>query len=365
MRRLVAIFIIVGGLLALPHVAAAPDSCSRPRSAYDTGGKPNKAGFFNDPLLPQQWGLRNMDVPKAWKQGAFGKGTVIAVIDTGVDLHHPDLRKNLVKGKDLGPQGEPDDCPGPQDDEGHGTHVAGIAAAVRDNGIGTVGVAPKARVMPIQLMHSSELQPSGGLEKVEEFNHRLAEGIRWATDHGADVINISMSTFIFVEMPRTGVSAAIQYAWDRGVVVVAAAGNDGDPFCAYPAGDPLVLCVGATDRNGEVSAYSNHPAKPTDDTVVLGPAGNSSDTACETSDLTWSTVLPTERDCGIRGYATYGGTSMATPAVAGVAALLSGLGLNNEEIVECLLKTSSNNGSYDRTTGYGLVNAGKAVSECG
>lgn len=365
MRRLVAISIIVGGLLALPQVTAAPGSCSRPRSAYDTAGRPNKTGFFDDPLLSQQWGLRKINAPGAWQQGALGQGAVIAVIDSGVDLHHPDLHKNLVKGIDLGPQGESGDCPGPQDDDGHGTHVAGIAAAVGDNGIGTVGVAPKARVMPIQLMHLSEVQgPTGGLEKVEEFNKRLAKAIRWAADRGADVINMSMVTFFFVEVPGSGVSAAIQYAWDKGVVLVAAAGNDGDPLCGYPAAEPLVLCVAATDRNGELSAYSNHPAKPTADTAVLGPAGNSSDTTCETSDLTWSTVLPAEWDCGIRGYATYGGTSVASPAVAGVAALLSGEGLDNAEIIECLLETSSNSGSYDRTTGYGLVNAGRAVARC-
>ena len=318
MKRSIAVLMMAIAMHAttLSPAVSVADPCRSEPTAYDTGGRTLKRAAVNDPLFKEQWGLRQLNVPSAWNQGATGRGTIIAVIDSGVDLHHPDLRGNLVKGIDLGPEGEAGDCPGPQDEEGHGTTVAGVAAAVGDNGIGTVGVAPHASVMPIQATHLHEIEgPLAGLEKIEEFNRRVAEGIRYAADHGADVINISMSTFFYVEMPGTGVASAIQYAWDKGVLVVAAAGNDEDPFCMYPAGDPLALCVGAVDRDGGVSAYSSDPAKPSGDTAVLGPAGNSSSQKCETSDLTWSTMLPVQWDCGVGGYATNGGTSMGKSVV--------------------------------------------------
>lgn len=370
MRRAVGIALIVAGLLAVPQVTAAQNSCTSAPAAYDNGGTANRKTVVNDPLFSQQWGLKQINVSSAWRQGAFGKGVVIAVIDSGVDLSHPDLRKNLIRGVDLGPEGEPGDCPGPQDDEGHGTHVAGIAAALGDNGVGTIGVAPKAQIMPIRVIHLSDSQGTfGGLNRIAEISRRIAEGIRYAAAHGADVINISMNVFFVRETPGSGISDAIRFAWDKGAVVVAAAGNNGGHigrFCDYPAADPLALCVGATDRNGDVTPYSNDPAKPTDDAAVLAPGGNDIvGGKCETSDLIWSTFLPSvEWDCGIAGYQTRGGTSMASPYVAGVAALLSGEGLDNREIVECLLETSSNNGAYDRATGYGIVNAGRAVSRC-
>ena len=373
--QVVLVGCLIISTLVVPQAAGAGKACRSPRSAYDAGGQPNRGALFDDPLFSQQWGLRQLNVPGAWKQGAFGKGTVIAVIDTGVDLHHPDLRRNLVRGDDLGPEGAPRDCPGPQDEDGHGTHAAGVAAATGDNGIGIVGVAPKARVMPIQVTDLEEMQSlTGGDERLHEINQRVAEGIRYAADHGADVINISMSTFFYVEMPGTGVSDAIEYAWSKGVLTVAAAGNEGmetpneestpDEPCLYPASDPLVLCVGATDRRGKVTGYSSDPAKPTGEPGVLGPAGNETNLDCESSNLTWSTALPTDWDCGVGGYATNGGTSVASPAVAGVAALLFGLGLDHEEVLDCIVKTASNNGEYDRSTGFGIVNAEKAVVRC-
>jgi serine protease len=320
----------------------------------------------DDPLFARQWGLRQLNVPSAWKQGALGRGAVIAVIDTGVDLHHPDLRRNLTKGIDLGPEGASNDCPGPQDEIGHGTEVAGVAVATGDNGIGIVGVAPEATVMPIQVMDLQEMTgPLQGYEKVAEINRRVAEGIRYAVDHRADVINLSLSTSYVTDPPGSGLSDAIEYAWGKGVVVVAAAGNAGDPICKYPGSHPLVLCVASTDRDGNVSAYSNQPSKPSGDTAVLGPGGNETGgVKCESDNLTWTTMLPADWDCGVGGYTTSGGTSLASPAVAGVAALLSGRGLNNKQIVDCLLKTASNGGTYDRATGYGIVDAGKAVKRC-
>ena len=364
MKRRVGTLVIVVGLLALPQPTSARSSCDEGGGPYDTGGAPDKSAVVNDPLFSKQWGLEQINGPHAWKLGASGEGVVIAVVDTGIDLSHPDLRGNLVKGTDVAIDAD-GDCPGPQDQDGHGTHAAGIAAGIGDNGAGTIGVAPEAKIMPVRVIRGDEGEP-----EVIEATRRVAQGIRYAAKNGADVINLSLSTFYVTNNPLSGVSEAIEFAWNEGAVIVAAAGNDEGPLCKYPAADPRVICVAATNRQGEIAPYSARPVKPTDDAVVLAPGGDyfGDRDFCNERAAVLSTYLARggfdHQDCGLNGYTTLWGTSMATPHVAGVAALLSGLGLDNAEIVDCLLKTSSNNGSYDSSTGYGIVNAGKAVKVC-
>src|SRR5215212_1165890 len=132
--------------------SAAAATCEHPASAYATGGPSGAAGGpVNDPFFGEQWGLPLIKAPEAWAQGARGNGAVVAVVDTGVDTSHPDLKANLVAGEDFNPQAK-QGCPGPQDEEGHGTHVSGIVAAVTDNGIGVAGTAPDAKVMPVRVL---------------------------------------------------------------------------------------------------------------------------------------------------------------------------------------------------------------------
>src|SRR6185436_12566786 len=129
------------------------------------------------PLFSRQWALDQINAPEAWARGARGGGTTIAVVDTGVDLQHPDLSSKLVSGTDI--IGGKNDCPrGPQDENGHGTHVAGIAAAVTNNGIGVAGVAPDARIMPVRVLDADG----------NGFSEDIVKGIRYAADHGANVI---------------------------------------------------------------------------------------------------------------------------------------------------------------------------------
>ena len=181
-----ALAALASAFLTLASPGTAGAACTHGAAAYDRGGVPG-SGPVNDPLFPREWGLRQVKAPAAWARGARGAGITIAVVDSGVDLSHPDLRSKLVAGKDLvraaaglsGPG-----CPGPQDENGHGTHVAGIAAAVTNNGIGVAGTAPAAKIMPVRV-----LDASGGGEQTA-----VDAGIRWAADHGARVINLSLGS---------------------------------------------------------------------------------------------------------------------------------------------------------------------------
>jgi serine protease len=344
---LVALFIVFGA----PAANAAP--CTTQTYSYDTGGSPG-TGAVNDPLFPKQWALQQIHAPAAWARGVRGAGATIAVVDTGVDLNHPDLSAKLVAGTDI--VGSNGDCPpGPQDENGHGTHVAGIAAAVTNNGIGVAGVAPDAQIMPVRVLDS---EGSGSSDDI-------VKGIRWAADHGANVINMSLGELPVVgqlEPLNTDLEAAVDYAWSKGSVVVAAAGNESFPLCSYPSFANHAVCVAATDKRGLPSYYSNFPINKT----MLGfraPGGVGS-LFCEDDEDVWSTMWPgSSFECGggISGYETLAGTSMASPQVAGVAALLSGQGLTNAQIVDRLKATSSNHGTYDPVMGYGIVNADAAT----
>jgi subtilisin family serine protease len=362
MRTLIAIAAVaLSALIAGPASAA---TCSYPSSAYSTGAPfdVTSPGVqpVNDPVFPDQWGLTQIKAPAAWARGDRGAGATIAVVDTGADLVHPDLAANLVAGADLTPLAD-QGCPGPQDENGHGTHVAGIAAAVTNNGIGVAGTAPAAKVMPVRVLNADG---SGD-------DTTVIAGIKYAADHGAKVINLSLGGQPIVgEAPplNKDIANAVQYAFSKGAVVVAAAGNESIPLCSYPAAAANTVCVGATDRRGAPSAYSNFPASPENAVGVRAPGGVGDPLICEDSEDIWSTLWPGGDPCtasgSLSGYDTFAGTSMASPYVSGVAALLAGKGLTNRQILECLRTTSSNKGSYDPVMGYGIVDADAATKTC-
>jgi subtilisin family serine protease len=288
-----------------------------------------------DPLRSEQWALDTLHLRDATTASA-GCGTTIAVVDSGVDLDHPDLRDHLVPGIDL-----VDGDDEPDDENGHGTHVAGIAAAATDNSIGIAGAAPCARIMPVRVLGSDG---SGDEETI-------AEGIRWAAAHGADVINLSLGESGFVARLRKGgaLNAAIRDADDQGAVVVAAAGNEGTGHLAtYRVTVPVIL-VGAIGPDEQPAEFSNFG----DPRTLVAPGVGILSTVPEDG----TEIFPD----GTHGYAELDGTSMAAPYVSGVAALLAAQGRTPDEVAAILFDTARDGGD-DVRIGAGIVDAAAAVT---
>jgi hypothetical protein len=246
------------------------------------------------PTGENQWGLFRAGIPWLWRQGGVpGEGVLIAIVDTGIDdflAPHPELAANLhTVGRDF-----VDDDDVPTDvgaARGHGTHVAGIVAAA-SNGTGTAGVAYGAKIMVVRVLDCSAGSDCPGTYA------DMADGIQFAADHGARVINLSLGG----SAPSEVLRAAVQYAIHKGSIVVAAAGNDGLDHPAYPARYTEVIAVGASDSLDHVASFSNYG----DELDLVAPGTR-----------IWSSVPGP-------GYARSSGTSQAAPLVSGVAAVVAG-----------------------------------------
>src|SRR3954454_7075781 len=285
-----------------------------------------------DPLRSHQWGLDMIEADAA-HQVTTGTGAVVAVVDSGVYGSHADLAGRLLAGHDF-VQG--DDTP--QDENGHGTHVTGIVAADAGNSVGIEGVAPGAMIMPLRALDD------GGNGNSTD----IAKAMDYAVSHGADVINLSLGDVI-----PGGVVAdeefdnAIKRALDAGVVVVAAAGNDGVPVCEQSSTDARLLCVGAVDRRGDRSFYSSFGGGVN----VMAPGGSTLPMEDEDILSTWNDGQ----------YEYLAGTSQATPHVSGVAALLVSLGLHGQDVVKRIADTAQPAGP-STLFANGIVDAKAAVA---
>lgn len=309
----------------------------------------------NDPLYPEQWNFHGIKVEQAWDLGATGEGVVVAVLDSGVMIQTgpgsiilPDLaRTKVVAGYDF-----LEDDTVPQDDHGHGSHVAGTIAQSTNNGEGVAGIAYNASIMPLRV----------GARNIT--NEDIADAIRWATDQGADVINMSLGG----PMPSHLIEDAIDYATAEGVLVITAAGNDSGPV-SYPAACRNSMAISATTVDNELAGYSNRG--PQIDLAAPGggqPGGVFKGLIGMVTGNDRRIVQETIVGGGgggavMTGYQAFQGTSMACPHVAGVAALLHEMGVTDPGEKRSILKKSAQkvNGPTDHF-GAGILNAGAAVS---
>jgi subtilisin family serine protease len=294
--------------------------------------------FAADPLRDEQWGLEMVHAQDAWGTST-GVGAVVAVIDTGVQRDHPDLGGRLAGGFDYvgdDPIEGGDEDGDPTDGNGHGTHVTGIIAANRDNGVGITGVAPGARVMPIRVLDDNG----------EGYADDTIKGIEYAIDHDVDVINLSLGDFIPFQstlFDDPAYRSALEHAVNEGIVVAIAAGNNMLPKCESPDVDGII-CVGAVDVAATKAAYSSFGSN----VDLMAPGGS-----ClgGSSEDVLSTVIGSDYD-------SYCGTSQAAPHVAGVAALLVSLGVRGQQASDRIIDTAS--GSC-LMCGAGIVDAAAAV----
>jgi len=286
-------------------------------------------GVPNDPYLTNQWGVTKIQAPQAWDVTTGDESIKIAILDTGVDQDHEDLASKIVANKNFSSSGTVDDR------YGHGTHVAGIAAASTNNGVGIAGVGYNCAIMNVKVLDDTG---SG-------YYSWIANGIIWAADNGAKVISMSLGG----SLASSTLESAVNYAWSKGVVLVAAAGNDGKTTPVYPAYYANCIAVAATDQNDVKASWSNYGSW----VDVAAPGVN-----------IFSTLPNHTNKIGILNYGSLSGTSMATPQVAGLAGLVwaTPYGTSNTNVrsrVESTADPIAGTGTYWQ---YGRINAYKAVA---
>lgn len=273
----------------------------------------------NDTSWSSQWGPKKVSAPAAWDVTRGSSSIIIAVVDTGVDLNHPDLSSKMKPGYDF-VNGDST----AQDDNGHGTHVAGIAAAISNNSRGIAGMCPNCSILPVKVLNSAGSGSYSG----------IASGIRWAADR-AHVINLSLGG----TSGSTALSDAVNYANSKGRTLACAAGNSNTSAASYPAYYSACIAVASTDSNDYKSSFSNYGS------WVDASAPGSSIYATYWNDT----------------YKTLNGTSMAAPHVAGLAGLLASQG-RTQSAIRTRLTSSTYTDAINSTNIPRRINAYKAVA---
>lgn len=297
-----------------------------------------------DSIRAQQWALEAMHTEEAW-QTTKGEGITVAVLDTGVEADHPDLAGNVLEGKDMvGFGAERGDRAWAR----HGTAMAGIIAGHghgAGGGDGVMGIAPEAKILPVRVI-LEDGDPARAKARSSRGN-ALAEGIRWAADHGADVINLSLGDDSKSAHPEAGEDEAVQYALKKGSVVVASAGNGGEKgdHISYPAAYPGVIAATAVDKFGTRASFSTRRWYAT----VSAPGVN---------------VVIADPD---HKYYEGWGTSAAAAFVSGAVALVKAAhpGLTPAQIKKLLEDTARNAPAdgRDDSRGYGFIDPAAAIKE--
>jgi serine protease len=319
----------------------------------------------NDPLYSYQWNFQAINMEQAWDIESGGNSNVVvAVLDTGVAYENyqegsrwqrktyklaPDLAgTTFVAGWDF-----INNDAHPNDDNAHGTHVTGTIAQTTNNNYGVAGIAFKTSIMPVKILDSY----GSGTDMT------LAEGIKYAADHGAQVISMSLGfapTVTPNDIPL--VTDAVQYAYNKGVLLVASSGNDGGAVVSLPAAYPQVIAVGAVNSANVRADYSQYGTALN----LVAPGGDGVDRNGDgyIDGVLQQTFNPNTRNPTDFGFWFFTGTSMAAPHVSGLAALLLAQGRTNTEVINLLYQTATDLGSpsWDPTYGYGLINAYAALT---
>ncbi|MEB3222699.1 MAG: S8 family peptidase [Candidatus Sericytochromatia bacterium] len=277
-----------------------------------------------DPMRDQQWGLQAIHAQEGWAVTRGSREVVVAIVDTGIDYTHAEFEGRVIKGRDFA-NGDDD----PMGDNAHGTHCAGIVGAAADNGLGVAGVAPEVTLMAVKVLDANG---AGDVAKV-------CQGIVWAADHGAHVINLSIGSVNGSEAKQ----AAVDHARSKGAVVVAAMGNDGRFASFYPAANRGVIAVGATNAEDQRATFSNYGVWMS----LMAPGHEILST------------MPRQ------GFWTMSGTSMAAPHVAGLAALVRSArpALDAEAVLTHLKRGALDLGKpgFDEETAHGRIDVARTL----
>jgi serine protease len=333
---------------------AEPDSfmqLSPDEQALEVDPGATHEGFPNDPLYAKQWNLRQIGMPDAWKL-AQGNGVIVAVLDTGVayeDYKNFHVLEDLKGLTFVDPYDFVANNKHANDDHAHGSHVTGTIAQMTNNGLGVAGVALDVKIMPLKVLSGSGSGSVGG----------IADAIRYAADHGAKVINMSLGG----AFPSRVLAKAVKYAHDKGVVVVCAAGNESRGKVGYPAAYPGAIAVSATQQDEATTFYSNWGK----DVDIAAPGGNVVGKGGQRDNPDGGVLQNTIaiQDPTRDGYFAFMGTSMASPHVAGVAALLVGEGITDPDMVEAIMKDTARKPHDQKFSnekyGAGIVDAPAAI----
>jgi subtilisin family serine protease len=297
---------------------------AEPHFLYMTNESANQP---NDMLYARyQWNLPAIDTLPGWDVSKGSSDVLVAVIDTGVDLDHLDLQNRVVQGLNVIDPEKP-----PIDDVGHGTHVAGVISALVNNEEGVAGISWYNNILPVKVLD----------ETGAGSTYSVAQGIIWATDQGAKVINMSLGNYAEAKFLHD----AIRYAFDRDLVLIAASGNDNTEQPGYPAAYPEVFAVAATDAEGRKAPFSNYG-----DYIDVAAPG-----------VSIASTYPGNH------YAALSGTSMASPHVTALAALIRSANpqLTNVEVMDIMRQTATDLGEpgKDIYFGYGQIDIARALAQ--
>ena len=331
----------------VPHIYRIPAGELAAAEPIDSVSNSDEAPLGwrpNDPRYNEQWNFRMINSEAAWEI-TRGKNATVAVIDTGVAY------QDTKKGKRARDFGDTQFVAGydfvnhdtlPNDDQGHGTHVAGTIAESTNNGEEVAGLAFEAKIMPLKVLSSSGSGTS----------RDIAEAIRWAADHGANVINMSLGS----PYPDQLMGSACEYAFKKGVTIVCAAGNSGREGVGYPAAYKDCIAVSAVGPKGDLSFYSSWGKQ-----VAIAAPGGDKQAGGEAGGILQNSVMPDSHGVMVDDYYSFQGTSMASPHVAAVAALVVSQGVKNPEDVKTVLQKSARKKGPANKYGAGILDAAAAA----